>query len=62
MVGASRLGVGRAPLDLGLELVDQPEAPREGGRPRLGDGQAREQLASLGPEEVAHRPRAFAPR
>ena len=57
VIGASRLQVGRAPLDLRLELVDEPQARGQGGRPGLGDGQAREQLASLRPEEVAHRDR-----
>jgi hypothetical protein len=58
MIGTGCLQVGRAALDLvGLELVDDPEARGKGRRPGLGDGQAREQLASLRPEEVAHRDR-----
>jgi len=51
------LQVGRALLDLGPELVDDPQAAREGRRPGLGDGEAREELAALGPEEIAHRNR-----
>jgi hypothetical protein len=57
VVGALALELDRQPRDLQLEVVDELQADVDVASPRVGDGEALEQLAAGMPEQIRDRAR-----